>query len=556
MAVIDSGKLAELRAVAAAARAEWVNSFLTPPPRFVRKSHIVRAVRRARLGSAGTEQQLRSSSNSSSNSAGNVVGSGVLLGSAVAAADAVVVAAAAAAATTRPRLADEDGVGSGSAAGGCPVHPRPLLLPHPNVRRVQALLCARSGRPMRADEDVADVGGAAAVAAAAAVEAAAAAAAAAVPSAANIIGDGASRAPASDALGAASEAEVEVEEADDGEPHAYSGNAFAGLLCGPDGADIVARMKAFVVVRRPLRLFPARGGSDTRHTCIHAHPPTHPPTYTHALTHTHTDTRAGRTRAQGFQSLDIGALLARLPPQDDSDDDAGSAHAYDSDGERERAPPGGRGPACVCRCAPTHAAAAAAAVVARPAAAAPPSRPRSGTINEAPPTDRIRALLSRVEDMMRTHRLFRGVTGRAWDELVDGLERCVMCKLYDKVWRLHPRAEEKDAALLLRLESLAFVDFHHLDMAAPPPALANGWRMAQAALLEMDEARAPCDKMACIMNCCRIVSTLLSLASQEVRSIGADEFLPALIYTVLHARPPHLWSNLRWARGRLPRGIV
>jgi len=75
--------------------------------------------------------------------------------------------------------------------------------------------------------------------------------------------------------------------------------------------------------------------------------------------------------------------------------------------------------------------------------------------------------------------------------------------------------------------------------------------MAADALSAMDRYDNPSDKMACILNACRVVSTLLALASDargggRDGGVGADEFLPALIYVVLHAHPPRLYSNLRY----------
>ena len=48
------------------------------------------------------------------------------------------------------------------------------------------------------------------------------------------------------------------------------------------------------------------------------------------------------------------------------------------------------------------------------------------------------------------------------------------------------------------------------------------------------------------MNCCRVVSTILTIMSKDGAGVGADEFLPALIYTVIRANPDRLFSNLKY----------
>lgn len=63
-------------------------------------------------------------------------------------------------------------------------------------------------------------------------------------------------------------------------------------------------------------------------------------------------------------------------------------------------------------------------------------------------------------------------------------------------------------------------------------------------LLNMDASKAPQEKLACIVRCCRNIFLLLQ------QSVGgpasADEFLPALIFIVLKANPVRLKSNINF----------
>lgn len=63
-------------------------------------------------------------------------------------------------------------------------------------------------------------------------------------------------------------------------------------------------------------------------------------------------------------------------------------------------------------------------------------------------------------------------------------------------------------------------------------------------LLGLDSAKAPQDKLGCVVKCCRSIFILLQ------QSVGgpasADEFLPALIFIVLKANPARFKSNVNY----------
>lgn len=104
-----------------------------------------------------------------------------------------------------------------------------------------------------------------------------------------------------------------------------------------------------------------------------------------------------------------------------------------------------------------------------------------------------------------------------------------------------------DEAVQHVFDKLRFLSHKHFDLPTPSKDAKKGWKFARDCLREMDRYRAPGDKIACIMNACRAISTLLAAAAaNKEKDIGADEFLPALIYTVIRANPRRLASNLAY----------
>jgi hypothetical protein len=74
-------------------------------------------------------------------------------------------------------------------------------------------------------------------------------------------------------------------------------------------------------------------------------------------------------------------------------------------------------------------------------------------------------------------------------------------------------------------------------------------------LRQVNDFKAPRDKLVCVLNCCKVVNINLKRLAQQAHhnagkgtqtSISADDFLPVLIFVVLHARVPHLWANVQY----------
>lgn len=125
---------------------------------------------------------------------------------------------------------------------------------------------------------------------------------------------------------------------------------------------------------------------------------------------------------------------------------------------------------------------------------------------------------------------------------VEGLEKFILCRLHPKIFGLGSDAEE-DFIMRKHINGLSWVELKHLGMPEIEPSL---WPRAIEELQSINDYKAPCDKLTCIVNACHVINDVLKLTQAEAgssRPLAADDFLPLLIFAILKANPTRLHSN-------------
>jgi hypothetical protein len=158
--------------------------------------------------------------------------------------------------------------------------------------------------------------------------------------------------------------------------------------------------------------------------------------------------------------------------------------------------------------------------------------------------ERTQAFLRNMEGQMHSHEPWKSSTEAELDNAFEGLEKYVMSKLHKVFFQPDSDDAPRDELLSQRMILLSFIEPKHLDItglsledAALQPAIQE--------LQKLNTYKSPRDKLVCILNCCKYISTIQAgLHPEDGR--GADTFLPLLIYTTLQANPPHLMSNLEY----------
>ena len=149
---------------------------------------------------------------------------------------------------------------------------------------------------------------------------------------------------------------------------------------------------------------------------------------------------------------------------------------------------------------------------------------------------------------------------RCVDLLRDGVEKILLVKLYPLLFERLALAPVH-AAFQRKLQLLSrFIEPKHLDL--PPDVFFDHQKvqLATKQLAKLASYKAPKEKMICILNCCKVISSLMrDYASREPspsaaasKRIGnppaADELLSGLVLLIIKATPPSLKLTSQYIR--------
>ncbi|KAM1042479.1 hypothetical protein PS2_033652 [Malus domestica] len=153
---------------------------------------------------------------------------------------------------------------------------------------------------------------------------------------------------------------------------------------------------------------------------------------------------------------------------------------------------------------------------------------------------KVQEFYAKMEDIIRDHPLWAGATDEEVNCAMEGLEKYVMTKLFSRTFASSPEDAKIDCETSHKIHLLqTFLKPEHLDI---PVVLRNeaSWLLAEKELRKINAFKAPREKLLCIMNCCKVINSLLLNASMSENHVlaGADDFLPV--------DPPQLHSNLKF----------
>lgn len=162
-------------------------------------------------------------------------------------------------------------------------------------------------------------------------------------------------------------------------------------------------------------------------------------------------------------------------------------------------------------------------------------------------SESVLVLYIQVEDAMVSSQVWSTISDALLDNAQDTFEKFVMDQLYDLVFLANEDDETEDLNLAEKIRGLRWVTHEHLDASCnlASPVVVKNFELAQDSLILMDAERAPVDKLERVVTASKAIFEVLN-GSAEGSPAGADDFLPVLIYTIIKANPPMLYSNLQY----------
>lgn len=162
--------------------------------------------------------------------------------------------------------------------------------------------------------------------------------------------------------------------------------------------------------------------------------------------------------------------------------------------------------------------------------------------------DLLEKFLQKLADEIEKHPIWSGASEEQLQDTFVTTERAIMSSIFK--FAFYPNGSidmERDRTFHDHVKALQDVIHpnHKAVRVAKMYRREAPWDSAQKELLKINAYKTPTDKLKCVKRCCATIMNLLCMAS-ETSVPGADEFVPALVYVVIHANPPDLLSTVQY----------
>ncbi|KEG00814.1 hypothetical protein YYE_04260 [Plasmodium vinckei vinckei] len=215
--------------------------------------------------------------------------------------------------------------------------------------------------------------------------------------------------------------------------------------------------------------------------------------------------------------------------------------------------------------------------------------------------NKIHTFINETQPILLKSSIYKNLNIDQINIIIQGYEKFIIQKLYFYLYRMDPEDKDQDEQIYTKINCLQWVELKHLEICESIDL--DRLKLAQGELLKIQKMKAPYDKIIMILNCCRIVTSILFEAKKndsftstsDTKQVGrdsqvinlmdsnnvkdelstsslglderngsknenrsdkkvedsddellpcADEVLPLLIYVIIKTNPPELISNI------------
>lgn len=141
---------------------------------------------------------------------------------------------------------------------------------------------------------------------------------------------------------------------------------------------------------------------------------------------------------------------------------------------------------------------------------------------------------------------------RATQEQIDHarriIERHIMTQIYWSAFYPNGEADvHRDKVFHEHMKKLGkIITVDHKDLRIPKKFQSEfPWPSAQSDLEVINSSKAARDKVSCVVNCCKTIMKLLSIADEK-HAPSADDLMPVLVFVIIQANPNSLLSTVQY----------
>ncbi|CRG98924.1 vacuolar protein sorting-associated protein 9, putative [Plasmodium relictum] len=134
-------------------------------------------------------------------------------------------------------------------------------------------------------------------------------------------------------------------------------------------------------------------------------------------------------------------------------------------------------------------------------------------LNREKAANKIHNFISETQPILLNSEIYKNLNKYQINMIIEGYEKFIMQKLYFHLYQMDIKDKDEDEKIYTKINCLQWVELKHLEIIEEINL--DRLQIAQRELLRIQKMKAPNDKLIMILNCCRIVTSVLFEAKKN-----------------------------------------